>query len=760
MWLGLAAGAQQANLLQEMGPWLASLAALAGGAAVLGRGDGRLVVTALAVGAAVLGIWRAFSLGPAENPLEGRSGFVTVRGTISSRPEPRDTALLLKLDVEELGGRASRESMRARVLLRTDRYGDWAYGDRVAATGQLQPVDPGSGYWAESLARQGIFATLEYPRMTLEDRPPGLDVQRVVDVVRGQLERVCAALFPEPQASLLAGILVGGRASMPADFRDALNATSTSHIVAVSGFNVTVVAGMVLFAALRFLARRKATLLAIAAVWAYSVLTGLPPSALRAAIMATMALSAVLAGRGGDTLSFLCLAAAVMAGLDPTVLSDLGYQLSFLATAGLVLLEPALRGWLGRLPGWLATSLSVTLAAQLATMPVLVGNFHTLSLVSPVTNLLIAPVLPALMGFGALAALLGWALQPLGQLFAAPAWLLLTYVVEVIRWTARLPGASAPTGSLEPAAVGAYLTLLAGLALWPMAEVRRARDAVVAAIGRTPRWAMAGALAGLFGLAALTLSARPDGRVHVYFLDVGHGDATLIRSAEGYQLLVDGGPSPTAITGALGRRVPFLDRGLDAVILTGYGEDRLAGLIEVARRHAIGLVIQPATPEAGPAGRTWKELVRERGLKVVRAAAGQEIALGPDARLRVLWAPAEGDEEEDAALLVSLAVGGVNVLLPGDLSRGTQVEIARASAGRAEVLRVPQHGAAGALDERFLQMLAPRTAVVSTQGGNRFGHPAESTLNLMRGATLFRTDRDGTVEVSIGREGYEVFTER
>ena len=764
LYLGLAAvaGASASDfpLLGEIVPWIVALVALALLAAVLGRNDRKLWVAALAAAMGVLGGGRVLAAVPQVDPLSGISGRVMLQGTVSGRPEPRDTTLLFTLEVDRIAWGASSRQLRGRVLVRTDRYGDWSYGDRVSAVGELRPVEATSGYWAAYLARQGIHATMEYPSLRLLERPKGTDIQRWVDGVRGRLDALCGRLLPEPQASLLAGILVGSRAAMPPDFRDALNATSTSHIVAVSGFNVTLVAGVALMVALRFLSRRKATLLAILLVWLYSLLTGLPPSAARAAIMATLALLAVLVGRGGDTLSFLCLSAAVMAGLEPGILYDLGFQLSFLATAGLVLLEPVLRGWLGCLPGWLAGSLSVTLAAQLATLPILVGNFHTISLISPLSNLLIAPALPWLMGTGGVTVALGAISEPLGQAGALFAWFYLTYLVEVIRWTAQLPGAGVPTGNLEIDLAMLYYAMLLGIATWPLPEARGVRVAVSNLASRSQPLAVAAVLALTLGLAALSFSGRPDGRTHVYFLDVGQGDATLIRGPAGHQILVDGGSSPMAITSSLGRHVGLLDRGLDLVVLTGYDEDRLAGLLEVARRHPIGQVLAPASDEVGRAGRAWLDLLQERGVPMITAAAGQRIDLGGETRMEVLWAPTGQQKGQPGAMAVRLEASGVGILLMGDLPKGVQPEVVRGRAERAEVLRLPSHGAAGSLDERFLQTVQPRLAVLSVRAGNRQDQPAQFTLDAPRGATLLRTDLHGTVEVAIGRDGYEVFIER
>ncbi|HEX2923936.1 MAG TPA: ComEC/Rec2 family competence protein [Chloroflexota bacterium] len=745
-----------------LGPWLGALAACALGAALLAGSDVRLRITALSLTTALLGIWRAFSVVPEADTLLERTGRVSIQGTVSNRPEAQDNSLLLRLDADRLQPEGVGEWMgtRGRLLVRTSRYQEWGYGDRLVVRGELRAVQPVSGYWADYLARQGIHTTLEYPTIGLLERASPDDPMTLIEAVRTRLDELCVELLPEPHASLLSGILVGSRSRMPVEFRDALNVTSTSHVVAVSGFNVTVVAGIAQLLALRLLARREATLLAIVAVWVYSLLTGLPPSALRAALMATMGLLAILVGRGGDALSFLLFSGAVMVGLDPPLLYDLGFQLSFLATTGLVLLEPVLRTCLSKLPGWLASSLSVTLAAQLATMPVLVSSFHTLSLVSPLTNLLIAPMLPGIMAVGTVVVAAGAVAKPLGELLAPVAWLYLTYLVEVILWTARLPAASVQLGAPAAFYVAAYWLSLLGVALWPLPELRSFCERLLAAVSCVPRWLLAGGAVTLISLMVLAISGRPDGRLHVYFLELGGGESTLIKGPAGHTVLVDGGGSPSALAGALGRYQGIGDSGLDAVVLTGYGRNRLDGLIEVAHRRRVDMVVQPGHPPSSAAGRAWAELLEERQIPTIEASVGQRIPLGDDVWLEVDAVSSVGNGAEQPTLSMRLLSGSTSLLFPGDIPRSVQEGIAVARPQRASLLRVPGQAASGALDERYAQTVAPSVAVLSGKAGERFAHTSEDVADLLRGATTLRTDRVGTVEVVVGKEGYEVYTER
>lgn len=760
LYLGQAAAAGAGrDAIAEFAWLLPCLAVVACAAAWLGRDDHRLRLVGMGLVLGILAIWRVFATLPSQDPLAGTEGPVVLHGVISSSVEVRDSAVLFDLRVQGMEGEGGSEQLDSRVLVRTDRYGDWRYGDRVVARGELRSTEGSPSYWRSQLARRGITTTMEYPRIYPRGGPSGWDPLGWISRLRVRLEQVCGRLLPEPQASLLGGILVGARATTPPEFREALNVTSTSHIVAVSGFNVTLVAGMAQAVALRFLSRRRATLFAMALVWLYALLTGIPPSAVRAAVMSTMVLGAILAGRGGDTLSFLCFSGAAMAGVEPMILDDLGFQLSFLATAGLVLLEPVIRVPLGKLPGWLSSTLSVTLAAQLATLPILVDSFHTLSLVSPLTNLLVVPALPGLMVVGGLAVLLGALFEPLVGVVAPLAWAYLTYVVEVIRWTAQLPSASVVVGSLGVASSLLYWLVLLAIALWPLPEFRDARAALVALAGGLPRWAVAGGVAAAISLAAIGVSARPDGRVHVWFLDVGGGHATLVQGAEGHRVLVDGGASPSAITSALGPRVELWGPRLDAVVVTDFGEDHLAGLLEAVRRYPVGMVLQPALPPGelkGAAG-AWRDWAREGQPNLVEARLGQRIALGPESRLEVVYlAPTSGAPK----MALELVVGKVRMLLPGDISLDGQQQLATRGASRLDILLVPGHGAAGALNERFAQMASPQLALIPAKADDSKGEPSPATLALLRNSTVLRTDLHGTIEVVIDPSGYEVFTEK
>ena len=276
-----------------------------------------------------------------------------------------------------------------------------------------------------------------------------------------------------------------------------------------------------------------------------------------------------------------------------------------------------------------------------------------------------------------------------------------------------------------------------------------------------------------WGPAALALAAAlvwsavlalPDGRLHLWFLDVGEGDATLIRTPRGQVILVDGGPSPVAISNALGRVLPFWQRHLDLVVLTHANEDHLLGLVEVARRYRIEQTIEPAVPSASGSFVEWEKALAAAETARAAALPGQSVDLGEGAALQILWprgAAAGSQPENRGSVVMRLVYGQVSILLPGDIDAATGNQIVALGADLSgTILKVPHHGARSALDAALLRTIAPQAAVISAGAGNTFGHPAPETLALLSGLPVYRTDLQGTIELVTDGVTWQLLPER
>jgi len=564
--------------------------------------------------------------------------------------------------------------------------------------------------------------------------------------------------------------------------------------VAISGWNIALV-GAVMVALLRWLPRRQRTIAVLLAIGAYTLLAGASPSVVRAAAMGSICLLARESGRRGGAAGALGLAAFGMIVADPAIVEDVGFRLSVAATAGLLAWGTPLTAWLrdrlpSRLPCWLVESLGVSLTAQAATLPLVLLHFGRVSLVAPLANLVVAPIIAPVM----LACLLGMIaglLVTLGlpALFVAPvvlaASLLLGAMIAVGRVASTLPFASLelpePAG-LVAAAATALLLLLGGTSrgrsLWrrlrqglrgsarttpgPRVVVGgSARTRGEATMARRTTLVVAATGVALLLAAGSLASGQADGRLRVTVLDVGQGDAVLVEGPRGARMLIDGGPDPDRLLALLDERIPAWDRRLDLALLTHPHEDHVAGLPLLLERYRVPVVAEPGMVGAGPGDRAFRQALARSSTRRVLLAAGDSLSLDGVA-VRVLWPragevplhpPDEGRSINNVSVVLDIRYGQRRMLLTGDMEQDIDPHLLRdglATSGPLDVLKVAHHGSRSATTPAFLTALQPRIALVSAGTGNPYGHPAPETIERLTsaGARVARTDIDGSIEVS------------
>ena len=590
---------------------------------------------------------------------------------------------------------------------------------------------------------------------------PGFDLRHAgpLDGVREALGEPLRRLLPEPEGGILRGIVLGERAAVSADLAAAFARSGTSHLLAISGFNMTLVATAVALVARGRVRPAITALLTVACVIAYSVLVGLAPSVARAAVMAVVASLGLAFGRRPATDNALALAIATMVGIDAAAIGDVGFLLSATATGGLLYLGDPLSRRLLFLPGAIREGLATTLAATLPTIPIIAAVFGRVSLVSPFANLVAVPLFPPLMIAGAITAVLGTISLDLAQAPALFAYALAYLLRLVVETSAALPLASVavPEGPLAGLAFGAAVAL--GLFAGPTA-IARARRGVrwprlprirLTPWARVPRhafWAT-----GVLGVVLVTVGALPvlwpePSGIRVRALDVGQGDAFLVEF-DGRTLLIDGGPDPARLLAQLGASLPPWRRRIDVVALTHAHADHAEGLIGVLERYEVGLAIEPIGLNPGTVATAWADRIARAHVARREVAAGMRIRIG-DASLAVL-AP-NGDPRVDVpSLVLRLERGSFSMLFMGDATDQAQADLLLSPESLAARVYVPpHHGAASPHAAALVDAVRPRAAVISVGAQNRYGHPTPETLAALGQVPTYRTDRDGTVELDQG----------
>lgn len=568
--------------------------------------------------------------------------------------------------------------------------------------------------------------------------------------------------LPGPGAGLIAGLAVGDTSAVSAALDTAMKESSLSHLTAVSGANCAIVVGLAFGAiALGGGSRRARVFGGLVALVGFVVLVTPEPSVVRAGAMAAIAMGALLLGRAGAGLSLLSLAVSVLLIADPWLAGSLGFALSAVATASLLVWARPLAHGLGRwMPRPLSLALSVPLAAQLACGPLLVLITPTVPLYGVAANLLAAPAAPVATVVG-LAACLSAPFPWVQSGLAAVAWVPASWIAGTAHVVSALPAAQMPWLEAWP---GAATLALVGGAVGVLIAVPRST-------GRLRRGARAASLV----LIALVAGAQTGGAAldsvagrwtiprewSVLACDIGQGDAVLLRSAQSVAL-IDTGPEPEALDGCLARA--GVDH-IDLLVLTHFDLDHAGGAPILAQR--VGTVVHG--PPASAADEALLAALRDGGARMVPAHAGQRGTLGT-ATWRVLWPPTESrafPSGNDASVVIDVAdaSGGAvpRSLFLGDLSATPQAALAASGALRApyDLVKVAHHGSADQ-NVGLYELIGPAVGLITVGTDNPFGHPRAEILDALegRGVTIARTDRDGMVALWRDESAMRLWRER
>jgi competence protein ComEC len=678
---------------------------------------------------------------------------LSVSGYVAAVPRRSQGEVRVRVDTS--GGRLSVQA--------PEPVPDLPIGAEVRAAGTVTAPPP---WLRANLRLHGIGRVLRAPRIELTANRRG-GVAGRVDSMRLRAEAALGRGMPAEQAALARGFVLGEDDRIPADVTEAFQRSGLAHHLAVSGENIVLLAVLAapLLAALGIpLRTRLLWLLVLIAI--YVPLAGGGASIQRAGVMGAAAIVATLAGRPASRTYALLLAVAVTLALNPRASSDVGWQLSFAAVAGIFVLGAPLRDLLlARMhsrAGWrraLADGLAVTIAATLATAPLMAHHFEALSVTSLLANLLALPAVAPAMWLGMIVA-------ALGQLPAIPVeplnWinsLLLAYIGQIARWTGgpRWARVGLPLSSWT--SVGAAYAVLLAAAL-PLRRWAAGRAGMLARRslrpGRVPRLGVA-VLAALaiflgLGLGGPGTASPPDRGLRVSVLDVGQGDSILLQPADGAPLLVDGGPPGDDIGAKLSE---FGVRSLAAAVVTHDQSDHAGGVAELLGSLPVHRLVYAEL------GSRLIAAARATGAVPTRVAEGGELRSG-SLRLEVLWPPREllagpPPEDSNSECIVLLARWRhFEILLTAD----AEAEAVPIDPGPIDVLKVAHHGSADSGLGGLLERTAPRLAVISVGARNPYGHPDPGTLATLarHRVPVLRTDIDGTVSIDVS--GAQVHVEQ
>jgi competence protein ComEC len=685
-----------------------------------------------------------------------------------------------------------------RLLMRIGRWTrlppDPEVGAELAVHGRLRPLRPpgahGSAFGAQ-LRRAGIAGELLLDRARPTGRRRG-GIAGLLDALRGRAEEAVAAGLPPPEAALARGMVLGQDEAIDETTRQDWRDSGLSHLLAVSGQNVMllVALAMPLLALVRAgpVARGLALLGVIAL---YVPLAGAGPSLQRAGVMGAAGIAAMTLSRPASRWYALLLAACATLALNPRVSADPGWQLSFAAVAGILALGRPLASVLARAGEELATTsvgralvrgfaegVAITVAATVATAPLVAFHFGAVPLAGLLANVLALPAVAPAMWLGMVKAALGLvspAAPPAGgvaELLGPVARVPLAYLDALAARCAGIDGSrlALPVDSAAGVVVAYVLILIAAVAVRsrhrPEAPRERRFAERAAAWRRRPRAFRVAILVLVLTVLALASAAglgapSPPGDLTVRFLDVGQGDATLVQDGHGASALFDAGPPEAAVYREL--RAAGVT-GLDLAVSTHQSRDHQGGFHELMRRMPIGLLL---TNGYGTRDPDYHRLLTEadaRGIRHVTAESGELLRvgrmtveiLGPPPRTPGAPPPEDPNPIGVAAIV---SQGAFDLWLSADAESDAVLGY---PLQQVEAMKVSHHGSADPGLPDVLDRLRPKIAAIEVGAHNTYGHPTPSTLAALRhaGVATYRTDQAGTVTLTVTHGAMEVATER
>ena len=621
-------------------------------------------------------------------------------------------------------------------------------GDTVTVCAEVVDVSRGSGDSENLYYQSRDISLLGFQRGDMEITPAeslplGCYPTAAANGIRSHIDK----LFPEDTEGFVRALLTGDRSGLSYQTRNEMSVVGISHIVSVSGMHVSLLVGAIMLLCMK--RRRLGAIVSIVVMVFFAAMLGFTPSVTRAVLINTLILLAPLLKRENDAPTALSFALMVILAMNPWAIANISLQLSFGAVMGIFLLTPRIYRWLlqllhdetlqkrvpflSKLLRCCASILATSLGATALTQPLIAAAFGSVSLIAPVTNLLVLSLIGLIFTCCFILLPIGWLLQGVGAAGAS----VLSYPIRAVLWLvrtlAKLPYAAVYTNSGYIVAWLALAYVLLGVYLLPWK--RKKNPAVL----------LCCVLVTLVG--ACCFSAWEPGGTAVTVFDVGQGQCVFLRSGD-FSALVDcGGDSGDADGETVARSLLMSGRrSVDVLVLTHYDTDHVCGALQLMSRIRVGTLL---LPEVDDDADNRERLVQEAiAAGVPYRFVAEDTVIAFDGGTLTLFAPADGSAE-NASVAALLSAQECDILVTGDMESEQEMELLYThTLPDIEILVAGHHGSKTSSSGALLAAAAPDVVLISV-GKNRYGHPSQEVLAriALLGAAVWRTDFSGDITV-------------
>lgn len=671
------------------------------------------------------------------------------------------------------------------------------YGDFIRFHSTLKSIhnfnNPGGFDYEHYLNLQGIYATgfvADSSGIVLLRQNSASPIRSKLESFRLYLKKIIYNNAASPQREIIEAMTLGNQNAIPSDVRDNFNKTGTSHILAISGLHIGMVAATAFFFVLlilkssqymmlRFNIIKLAAIAAFFMVLTYAFIAGMGVTVLRSTLMALIFLMALISGKQKDLYNTLALAGLIILVLSPEALFDISFQLSFMAVLAMIYIVPRFSDLSfsqhAILPSWgqpiirhIYLAIIVCCAATIGTLPLIMYYFNRVSSVTIIANLISVPLLGTVALAISMFFILSAFFSPLiAGYFIKLASLLVQISVDIINKLAALSWSSfnTPKPNLIEIAVF-YLFIILVIQFIDARKKRTTPNEFSPRRFLILKYLLITAV--VFFAADIIYFIAKDklsSDLKITVIDVGQGNSTLVRFPGGQNMLIDGGGfSDSAFDTGKSVLAPFLFHerisNVDTAVLSHPHPDHLLGLIHIINNFHIQQIWKSGLPVDSETFPNWEKAIHLNHIKIHQLSNKSPEKIFNDVRINVLWPPNYSaqeannfsyDEVNDSSLVLKITFGTISFLIPGDISDDVEMQLIKSGVDlRSDVLVVPHHGSGSSSSAEFLKAVACRYAIVSAGKANVFHHPHPSTLQRYKeaGVNIFRTDRDGAITLT------------
>lgn len=564
-------------------------------------------------------------------------GEVSLTGMVVAPATAKQNSLQVRVAAQSLLAKnlvGQEPSLEGQVIFFLPLGTDIRYGDLVNIRGELLPPEEGIEFsWRDYLRHQGVNSTFDFPILKIIERDKGNPLRAALFKLRESGARVLSEIFPSPEDSLLKGILLGDESTISPALSKAYRLTGTSHIIAISGFNMSVLAGLVSLIFTRSFGKKRGAVITILLLGSYSLLVGASASVLRAAIMGSYAVLGSAISRKGNTLNNLGVSTLLMVLLNPHLPWDVGFQFSVMATLGLSLfsgpIEARLEAWFENLfkkekaltfSSLISEVFLLTLIAQALVLPISVWHFKEISWLFLLANPLILPVQPAVMVLGLLAMGLGLLWLPLGQLLAWIAWPWVAYSNRVVVWLAQLAPESFNLPQISLFWIGLYYLIFFLIVFRP--KISKVGGQFLNAKFILP------ALGGVALMVWLVVSSAADGKLHIFIPSQSEKSYVFFEAKGGQSILLAGSAGAESLVDEVSKQLPLFSNRLDTLIIPNCKRDTLSGLFVLASKLKVEQAYWACNPTENQNSQNLYSLLEREGAVQTPLHSGDLLSEG------------------------------------------------------------------------------------------------------------------------------------